>query len=89
VLGRDGHATVRNDPFLAAAMARPTLAGPVGAVGARTRLKVPSDRKFRTELARLRRVGAISSAAYQTYLGSFNAALAVERRLRRTRAREL
>ena len=43
----------------------------------------------RTELARLRRIHAISPADYRRYLGSFNAALGTVRRLSGTRAIEL
>ena len=85
VLGRDGHATVRDDPS-ASGIATPSPALLARAGSAHVEL---SDRALRTELARLLRARAISSAAYSSYLSSFNAALAVERRVHGTRAREL
>jgi hypothetical protein len=48
-----------------------------------------SDRGVLTELARLRRTGAISGASYDEYLGRFNRALRALKRLHGTRAVEL
>jgi hypothetical protein len=48
-----------------------------------------ADINVRTELARLRRTGQISSPDYRRYLGSFNGALRTVRQLRGTRATEL
>jgi D-glucuronyl C5-epimerase C-terminus len=87
VLGRDGHATLRNDPFLA----RPALTPPsAGAAAARVgpRPRIP-DRNVRTELTRLYRRHAISSVAYRRYLRSFNATLKAVRLVRGRRAVEL
>ena len=88
VLGAAGHATVRNDPFLTVPAMTPTPLRSSVARPARARA-VLADRSARSELARLRRIHAISPAAYRRYLGSFNAALRSERQLRGTRATEL
>jgi D-glucuronyl C5-epimerase-like protein len=95
VLGRDGRAVVRDDPFLATAALTPAPAGggpraPARGGAARAQpLAEVADLNVRTELARLRRIGAISTAAYRHYLGSFNSALGTVRRLGGTRAAEL
>jgi hypothetical protein len=90
VLDRDGHAVVRNDPFLAAVLPIPAPAGSVSAHAARNNRRAHvADRNVRTELARLHRARAISTAAYRRYLGSFNAALKAVKRLGGTRAVEL
>src|SRR5437764_11967396 len=90
VMSSDGHVVVRSDPSVAAAMPTPAPAGPFSdhAVRATARAHV-ADRNVRTELARLRRIHAISTGAYGRYLGSFNAALSAARRLHGTRAMEL
>jgi hypothetical protein len=90
VLGRDGHITRRNDPFLALSTVPPV---PAASLRPRSALRGPTahlaDRNVRTELARLHRVHAISSAAYRRYLRSFNAALDTVNRLGGTPALEL
>ena len=48
-----------------------------------------ADRDVRSELARLHRAHAISTAVYRRYLGSFNAAVNAVKRLNGTRAVEL
>lgn len=85
VLGPHGAATVRNDPFVSslALTPKPLL---VPAVAARAR---PTQPTVRGALARLLATHGISRAAYRGYSARFNAALAVERRLRGTRAAEL
>ncbi len=90
VLGRDGHATRRNDPFLQLPTATPMPALSFGARPARIdqRARV-ADRNVRSELARLHRAHAISTGTYRHYLGSFNAALKAVKRLGGTRASEL
>jgi hypothetical protein len=91
VLGPDGHATVRNDPFLTTPALTPTPAerAPRGRAARSLPRAEAADRNVRTELARLRRRGEISAADYSRYLGSFNAALGAVRRLGGTRAVEL
>ena len=82
VLGADGHAVVRDDPFLTLPALTPA-ASPSPAVAAR------ADRNVRTELGRLARAHAISRAAYRRYRASFDLALSTVHRLRGTRATEL
>ena len=90
VLGRDGHAIHRTDPFLQLPAVTPTPALSLGARAARVDSRArDSGRNVRSELARLRRVHAISTGAYRHYLGSFNAALNAVKRLGGTRAAEL
>ena len=90
VLGRDGHISRQNDPFLALSPVTPVPAVSPRARSARRGPKARvADRNVRTELARLHRVLAISNAAYRRYLGSFNAALSAVKRLAGTRALEL
>jgi hypothetical protein len=90
VLGRDGDVVVRNDPSLAVRIPTPV---PVRSFGARPTRANPrpqvAERNVRTELARLNRAHAISTADYRHYLASFNAALSAEARLGATRAAEL
>ncbi len=92
MLGRDGRAVVRNDPFLAPSSLTPAPMS-AASLGARAPRAEPqaevADRNVRTELARLRRIHAISSAVYRHYLGSFNAALNAVAGLGGTRAAEL
>jgi D-glucuronyl C5-epimerase C-terminus len=87
VLERDGTAVARNDPSLAASTLPPVVIG-ARASRARPRTRVVG-RDVRGELARLRRIHAISPTAYGRYLGSFNAAITAGRRLSGTRAVEL
>ena len=90
VLDRGGHAIVRNDPFLAVAIPTPAPTVSFGARVARANPRAQvAARNVRTELARLDRVRAISTAAYRRYLGSLNAALSAVQRLGGTRAVEL
>jgi hypothetical protein len=90
VLGAGGRATVRNDPFLTLPAITPAPAASSRARFARAGVRAHvADRNVRTELSRLQRAHAISLAAYRRYLGSINAALRAERRLRGTRAAEL
>jgi hypothetical protein len=90
VLGRHGHAVVRNDRFLAVAMptSMPNVSFAVPVVRANPHARVV-QRNVRTELSRLHRVHAISTAAFRQYLGTFNAALRAVKRLGGTRAVEL
>jgi hypothetical protein len=90
VLERDGHAVVRNDPFLTAVTCTSAHAVSLRARAARINRRARvADRNVRTELARLHRMHAISTPAYRRYLGSFSAALNAVKRLSGTRAVEL
>ena len=71
-------------------MPTPTPAVPFGARVARFNPRAQiADRDVRSELARLHRAHAISTAVYRRYLGSFNAAVNAVKRLNGTRAVEL
>lgn len=87
VLSRDGQVRVENDPFLT------TPATPIPAGGLSAHVSslahVATDRSVRSALARLSQAGAISSAAYHSYLGIFNGAVATMGRLRGIPAYEL
>jgi hypothetical protein len=91
VLGAHGRATVRNDRFITTPALTPAPLSATPAVRATIakRGRRPVDRNVRTELARLRRIGAISAADYGRYLASFNGALATVHHLRGIRATEL
>ena len=69
----------------ALAGAHPT---PAGAHAAPSKRK-PAQKTVRSELSRLLKANAITSAQYGAYSASFNAAVAAERHLRGTRAIEL
>jgi hypothetical protein len=90
VLGKDGHATVRNDRFLTGPAVTPIPSGGVGARAAvaRPRAHAASGAAHDT-LARLRHSGAISARDYRRYLGSLNAASRAAAHLARPRAYEL
>lgn len=90
VLQRDGHAILTNNPFVPAVTSTPAPITSAVASAARAlpRAQV-GDRNVRSELARLRRIHAISTTGYRSYLASFNLALHTVRRLHGTRAAEL
>jgi hypothetical protein len=98
VLGHDGRATRHNDPFLTGPAVTPapaTAAAPALSTteqAARATAK-PKPKKpeitFLSELARLHRTGAVSTASYQADTNAYNHALATERKLRGTRRTEL
>ncbi len=92
VLAPGGHAVRRNDPYLTTPPVTPAPAGtPAARTGAANGRGHPKgkQRTVRTELTRLRKVGAITVPAYRSYSSSFSAALGSARRLRGTRGREL
>lgn len=103
VLGHNGKASARDDPFLsgpaftpapAVAAVRRRVAAVATAAAARvsSRSRKPvkrPERTVRSELARLYRIHAITQAAYRQYGASFNRALAAEKRLTGTRLTEL
>ncbi|MGI8507085.1 MAG: D-glucuronyl C5-epimerase family protein [Solirubrobacteraceae bacterium] len=88
VLGRDGHASVRNDPFVSGPARTPApVAGAASRPVAGAASRAPAT--ITSELARLYRLHAITQAAYRQYGASFKRALATEKRLRGTRLGEL
>ena len=100
VLGQDGRAVPRHDPYLrgpaltpAPARAHPAALRPglhsalaTGRPGAR---RPAAARTVTSELGRLQRTGQISAAAATLYRAAFTSALASEKRLRGTRRTEL
>jgi D-glucuronyl C5-epimerase C-terminus len=94
VLSADGHATVRNDPFVPDTAVTPAP-GPAAPVAPEAR--VASSRKRRrpvppsvqSDLARYNRTGAITRAAFRSYSTTLNQAIASRNRLRGTREYEL
>ena len=90
VLERDGRAVVANNSFLPAVTPTPAppMSGAASAARARPQPEIANG-NVRTGLERLRRTHAISAAAYQSFLASFNAAVRTVKRLRGTRAVEL
>jgi D-glucuronyl C5-epimerase C-terminus len=93
VMGPGGHVAARQDPFVPIAEPTPAPApsGVRATAAAAHSAKAPKQpqKTFASELARLRKTGAITAAAYATYDSSWNAALTAERRLRGARAAEL
>ncbi|MHB1567925.1 MAG: D-glucuronyl C5-epimerase family protein [Solirubrobacteraceae bacterium] len=104
VLGRDGHASVRNDPYLSASALTPAPAtGPIGrrrhhrpraitaraARAGRHRRRPPPQVTFYSALRGLYHRGRIDQSAYSAAAGSFTAALAAEHHLSGTRLAEL
>ncbi len=100
VLGHHGHATRRNDPYVtgpaltpAPASTSPTATRALStsehaAVARKKRPKKP-EITFLSELARLRKSGALPTASYHADVAAYNHALATERKLRGTRRTEL
>ena len=86
VLGAHGRCVVRDDPFLTLPAITPP---PAAAASARPRAHLSAHRNAHSELARLRRIRAISAADYRRYLSSLDAGAATARRLSGTRADEL
>jgi hypothetical protein len=99
VLGHNGQATVRNDPFLSGAALTPAPAsGPARSTIARAARsrgrpkKRPKRRPpitFLSELGRLDRTRGIASTAYRRDVAAYDGALATEKHLHGTRATEL
>jgi D-glucuronyl C5-epimerase C-terminus len=89
VLGKDGRASVRNDPFVRGPAFTPAPLGSDQTSLARAARSRRVDRNVRTELARLRRTHAITTGDYRRYLASFNKALATVKHLSGGRAFEL
>ena len=87
VLGRQGRATVRDNPFVTAPAVAPTRSR----LGARLVTSGPPSaaRTVRQTLRRLRETGAITAAAYDRYLSIYSRSVAAARRLHGTRAVEL
>jgi hypothetical protein len=87
LLGAHGKSVVHDDPYLTmpAVTPAPSLAPGV----AHPRARLARRRNAHSELARLRRIRAISAGAYRHYLGSLDVAAATARHLTGTRAVEL
>ena len=87
VLGRDGRAIVRADPFVTA----PSVARTSAYLGARSPTFGPQSAAptVRHTLRRLRKTGAITAAAYHRYLSIYSHSVAAVGRLHGTRAAEL
>ena len=96
VLSADGHAVVRNDPFVPAVAVTPTpavaaavaSAPRASAAGAPKRHR-PAPPSVHSDLARFNRTGAITSTAFRSYSATLSQAIASENRLRGTRQAEL
>jgi hypothetical protein len=92
VMGAGGHVTARQDPFVPAGDLTPPPKGGTSATAATApgaALTARAQKTVTSELTRLRRTHAISTAAYNTYSASFASALATERHLRGERQTEL
>jgi hypothetical protein len=87
VMTRNGHVVLKDDRFVSGVMA--TASPSEKQMAHLTAARPPAGVTVRSTLAHLRRIGAISAAAYEIYLGDFNAALRAERRLSGARAAEL
>ena len=88
MVGRDGHAVVRNDRFLPAEAVTPapsaTMASEPLATASRT-----SDQTVRSVLAHLERARQITRPSYLTYSGDFNSALKEVKQLSAARGDQL
>lgn len=89
-LGHDGRVTARNDPYVTGPAITPA---PVGERAPRARAAARASKgsgpTVFSELARLRRTGAIEPATYRSATAGYRAALAEERHLSGTRRTEL
>ncbi|HJS93589.1 MAG TPA: hypothetical protein VJ741_04955, partial [Solirubrobacteraceae bacterium] len=89
-MSADGHITRTQDPFVPAGLPTPAPAPAATAAAARPKKRKPKPQKtVSSELKRLLKIHAISSSAYATYNGAWNAALHTQRHLHGTPAREL
>jgi hypothetical protein len=86
VLGRDGQAVVRSDPFVTAPAITPVPSAPHAM---RPRARTARTRTVPQVLQALRRNGQISASAYSQYRAIYANARAADRRLGGTRALEL
>jgi D-glucuronyl C5-epimerase C-terminus len=93
VLGRDGRATIRNDPFVTDTAVTPAPAGasvsPAAIVAAARKPKKAPPVTLVSELARLYHSHALTAALYHGYVAQYKGALAAEKHLHGTRATEL
>jgi len=93
VLGRDGRATVHNDPFVTGPAVTPVPAvasvSPDAILAAARKPKKAPAVTFLSELARLYHGHALTRSQYHGYVSSYDGALAAEKRLQGTRATEL
>jgi hypothetical protein len=93
VLGHNGHAALRNDPYVTGPALTPAPASAAPALSsaehaARATRKKP-EVTFLSELARLHRSGALPTVHYRADVRAYNKALATEKTLRGTRRTEL
>ncbi len=90
VMGRSGHVSVRDDPFLPtpAVTPAPAAVGALASAGPAPTKRQP-NRTVVSELARLYRTHQIDQADYRTDSGAFAAALNAVKHLHGTRAVEL
>jgi hypothetical protein len=86
VMGAGGHVTARQDPFIPSPSVTPAPSATATATAA---AKKKPQKTVVSELSRLRRTHAITTAQYNTYSASFASALATEKHLHGTRATEL
>jgi D-glucuronyl C5-epimerase-like protein len=88
VLGHDGRVTARNDPYVTGPAITPAPARPAPLATAAATKRAP-QRTVLSELARLRRTGAIDAPTYRADTASYRAALTEEKHLSGTRRTEL
>jgi hypothetical protein len=91
VLGRDGHVTHRDDPYVTGPAVTPAPASRrrvIGRVAPAAKRARPAPTVY-SELARLRRSGAVSATAYRADAAAYRAALTEEKHLSGTRRTEL
>jgi hypothetical protein len=88
VLGHDGRVTARNDPYVTGPAITPAPPRPARVVAASATKRAP-QRTVLSELARLRRTGAIGADVYRADTASYRAALTEEKSLGGTRRTEL
>ncbi len=89
VLGRDGHVTHRNDPFVTGSAITPVPAPVSPAAKTAVAPAAGPPRTVYSELSRLRRTGAIDDPTYRADAASYRAALSEETHLGGTRRSEL
>jgi hypothetical protein len=93
IMGPGGHVTRSQDPFVPADL--PTPAPPTAATAARAHAvakpkpKRKPQKTVSSELTRMLKAGAITSAEYSTYTGAWNVALKTQRHLHGTPGTEL
>ncbi|HET6870758.1 MAG TPA: D-glucuronyl C5-epimerase family protein [Solirubrobacteraceae bacterium] len=89
ILGPGGHVTRGQDRFIPAGLSTPPPAPTATAAAAKPKRKPKPQKTVSSELKRLLKANAITSAEFATYNGNWNAALNTQRHLHGTPAREL